>query len=139
MFGSQKVLRKEKNDKKNGFLIFGFSMGNEKENKLKLKLFRNLCFLKLFNLYIMNKNKLNEFEKTYKNNLTLNILFVFFYFFFPSTFSLYFLSLIFSLQFSENQTQPYYFKMTSTHDIKRSICIPWNHLLHFRIMGFKHF
>ena len=104
MFGSQKVLRKEKNDKKNGFLIFGFSMGNEKENKLKLKLFRNLCFLKLFNLYIMNKNKLNEFEKTYKNNLTLNILFVFFHFFFPSTFSLYFLSLIFSLQFFENQT-----------------------------------
>ena len=32
MFGYKKVLRKEKNIKKNDFLIFGFTMKNNKEN-----------------------------------------------------------------------------------------------------------
>ena len=32
MYGSQKVLGKEKNDKKNYFLMFGFIMENMKES-----------------------------------------------------------------------------------------------------------
>ena len=34
MFGFRKVLKKEKNTKKNGFIIFGFNMKNIKENKI---------------------------------------------------------------------------------------------------------
>ena len=61
MFGSWKVLRKEKKIKKNGFLMFGFIMKNTKENQISLKLIKNLCILKLFNFNILEKNKLNEF------------------------------------------------------------------------------
>ena len=34
MYGSQKVLGKEKNDKKNNFLMFGFTMENAKESSI---------------------------------------------------------------------------------------------------------
>ena len=34
MFGSQKILGKEKNVKKNGFLTFGFTIENIKENQI---------------------------------------------------------------------------------------------------------
>ena len=61
MFGSWKVLKKEKTIKKNGFLMFGFIMKNTKENQISLKLIRNLCILKLFNFNIMEENRLNEF------------------------------------------------------------------------------
>ena len=33
-FGFRKVLKKEKNTKKNGFIIFGFNMKNIKENQI---------------------------------------------------------------------------------------------------------
>ena len=46
MFGSWKILRKDKN-------IFK-------------KLYKNLYILKLFNLYIINENKLKDFEKYIK-------------------------------------------------------------------------
>ena len=52
MFGSQKALKKEKNVKKNYFLMFGYTLKNAKENQIQLKLFRNLYIFKLFNLYI---------------------------------------------------------------------------------------
>ena len=55
MFGSWKVLKKEKTIKKNGFLMFGFIMKNTKENQISLKLIRNLCILKLFNFNIMEE------------------------------------------------------------------------------------
>ena len=52
----------------------------------------------------MEGNKLNEFEEAYTNNLLIsNSFFIFFHFFFPSAFPLHFLSLAFSLKFSENQ------------------------------------
>ena len=63
-----------------------------KENQILLKLVRNLCILKSFNIYIMGKNKLNEFEETYKIIIDFEIFFVFS-----------FLN-IFSLKFSGNQT-----------------------------------
>ena len=34
------------------FFIFGFTIGNIKENKIKLKLIINLYMFKLFNFYI---------------------------------------------------------------------------------------
>ena len=37
-----------------------------KENKIQLKLVRILYNLKLFNFYIMEENKLNEFREAYK-------------------------------------------------------------------------
>ena len=50
----------------------------------------------------MKENKCNEFEETYKNALlTFNLFFIFFYFSFPSTFTLDFLSITFSLKISE--------------------------------------
>ena len=67
-------------------------MENIKENKLYLKLVRNLSIFKLFNLYKMEENKWNGYEETYKNNLlTLNLFYI--HFFFLCTFPLYFLSL----------------------------------------------
>ena len=77
-------------------------MKNTKENQIKF--LKNLYILKLFDFYIMERNKWNEFEETYKNNLLRLNLFVFLYFFFPSTFPLYFLSLAFFLNFCGNQT-----------------------------------
>ena len=52
MFGSPKILRKEKNVKENDFFMFGCPMKNIKENQIWLKLIKNLCIFKLFNLYI---------------------------------------------------------------------------------------
>ena len=55
-----------------------------KENQILLKLVRNLCILKSFNIYIMGKNKLNEFEETYKIIIDFEFyFFIFFCFFFP--------------------------------------------------------
>ena len=34
MFGSWKVVKKKKNVKENGFLMFGFTVENTKENKI---------------------------------------------------------------------------------------------------------
>ena len=34
IFGPPKILKKEKNTKENNFLIFGYPMGNTKENKI---------------------------------------------------------------------------------------------------------
>ena len=50
MFGSWKILRKEKMLRK---MILMFMMSNEnvKENQIYIKLFRNLSILKLFNIY----------------------------------------------------------------------------------------
>ena len=42
---------------------------NKNTIKRTLKLVQNLYILKLFNLYINEKNKLNEFTNIYKNNL----------------------------------------------------------------------
>ena len=47
----------------------------------------------------------NKLETTYKNNLLILNLFVTFPFFFSSTFPLYFLFFIFSLEFSRSQTK----------------------------------
>ena len=85
--------------------MFGFTMENTKKNQIYLKLVRNVCILKLFNLYIIKENEWKEFEKAYKNNLlTLNLFFIFLHFFFPFTFPLYFLFLLFSFKFSGNRT-----------------------------------
>ena len=65
-----------------------------KENQILLKLVRNLCILKSFNIYIMGKNKLNEFEETYKIIIDFEIFLFFFVFSFLN---------IFSLKFSGNQ------------------------------------
>ena len=43
---------KKKNAKKNDFLMFSCPMKNIKENQIELKLIKNLCIFKLFNLYI---------------------------------------------------------------------------------------
>ena len=104
MFDYRKILIK-KNIKKNGFPIFGFTTQNKNENQILLKLVKKLYIFKLFNIYTMEKNKLNEFEKVYKINLlTLNLIFIFLHFFFSFIFPLYFRSFVFSLKFSENQT-----------------------------------
>ena len=58
MFGSQKILIKEKRVKENGFLMFSSSIKNIK-NKIKLKLVRRICIFKLLNIYI-KKVKLSE-------------------------------------------------------------------------------
>ena len=85
--------------------MFGFTTQNKNENQILLKLVKKLYIFKLFNIYTMEKNKLNEFEKVYKINLlTLNLIFIFLHFFFSFIFPLYFLSFVFSLKFSENQT-----------------------------------
>ena len=58
MFGSQKVSKKEeKNAKEHDFFMFGFIMKIMKENQMHLKLIRNLCISKLFNIYIEELNK----------------------------------------------------------------------------------
>ena len=76
-----------------------------KKKIIRLKLVRNLYILKWFNLYIIEGNKLNKFDESYKNNLlTLNLFFIFLNFFF--TFPLYFISLVFSFKFCGNQTLP---------------------------------
>ena len=55
-----------------------------KENQILLKLVRNLCILKSFNIYIMGKNKLNEFEETYKIIIDFEFIFLFYFIlFFP--------------------------------------------------------
>ena len=73
----------------------------------KLNVIQITYILKLFNIYIIEKNKLNEFKETYKNNLLiLNLFLIFLHFFFSSTFPLHFLSLTFFLKFSRNQTLP---------------------------------
>ena len=60
-----------------------------KENQILLKLVRNLCILKSFNIYIMGKNKLNEFEETYKIIIDFEFhFFIFFVFSFLNIFSL---------------------------------------------------
>ena len=48
------ITESKKNIKKNGFLLFGFIT---KKYQIKLKLIKNLCILKSFNLYIIKKNK----------------------------------------------------------------------------------
>ena len=58
MFGSQKILIKEKRVKENGFLMFSNSIKNIK-NKIKQKLVRRICIFKLLNIYI-KKVKLSE-------------------------------------------------------------------------------
>ena len=84
MFGFRKILRKEKNVKKNVFLLFNFTIENMKENQILLELVRNLCILKSFNIYIMEKNKLNEFEETYKIIIDFEFIFLFYFIlFFP--------------------------------------------------------
>ena len=58
MFDYRKALRKEKkNIKENGFLIFGFTMENAKENQIQLKFVKILYIFKLFNIYIIKENK----------------------------------------------------------------------------------
>ena len=65
MLGFQKVSRKEK-----------------KNSEKKKKIVKDLYHFKLFDLYIMKYNKLNEFEEIYKNNLLiLNLFFIFLHFF----------------------------------------------------------
>ena len=44
--------KEKKNAKKNVFFMFGCPMKNIKENQIWLKLIKNLCIFKLFNLYI---------------------------------------------------------------------------------------
>ena len=66
--------------------MLGFQKVSRKEKKIlkkkKLKLVKDLYHFKLFNLYIMKYNKLNEFEEIYKNNLLiLNLFFIFLHFF----------------------------------------------------------
>ena len=72
-----------------------FTQKNTKENQIKLKLIRNLCNLKLFNLNTIEKNKLNNFKEIYKNNLLFSNLFFLFFF----SFSLSFLSPYFPSNF----------------------------------------
>ena len=49
----QNVTRKEKNkNKKSDFLMFDYVMKNRKENKILLKLVKNLCIFKLIILYM---------------------------------------------------------------------------------------
>ena len=85
--------------------MFGFTTQNKNENQILLKLVKKLYIFKLFNIYTMEKNKLNEFEKVYKINLlTLNLIFIFLHFFFSFIFPLYFRSVVFSLKFFKNQT-----------------------------------
>ena len=59
MFDSQKVMRKEKNVKKNVFSCLVSSWKNQR----KLNIIKNLYILKLFNIYIIEENKWNKFEK----------------------------------------------------------------------------
>ena len=66
--------------------MLGFQKVSRKQKKIlkkkKLKLVKDLYHFKLFNLYIMKYNKLNEFEEIYKNNLLiLNLFFIFLHFF----------------------------------------------------------
>ena len=56
MFGSSKVLRKKRNVKQNSFLMFCLVMKNIKKSNI-IKINKNLCILKLFNLDIIKKNK----------------------------------------------------------------------------------
>ena len=46
----RKLLRKAKNVEENDFLMIDFPMKNMKENEIQLKLVKNLCSFKLFNL-----------------------------------------------------------------------------------------
>ena len=66
MFGFRKIPRKEKNDKENIFLYIWF---HYRKHERKLNII-TICYkfmhLKLFNVYIMGKNKWNEFEEGYK-------------------------------------------------------------------------
>ena len=100
MFGSSKVLRKKRNVKQNSFLMFCLVMKNIKKSNI-IKINKNLCILKLFNLDIIKKNKWNEFEEAFKNNLLTSNLF-FFHFFFPFSFPLYFLFYFYFLHFPLN-------------------------------------
>ena len=43
------------------FFIFSFIVKNTKENEIELNFLKKLYIFKLFNLHIMEKNKLNEF------------------------------------------------------------------------------
>ena len=53
---------------------------------------------------MIDETKWNEFEEIYKNNLLiLNLFFIFFHFFFCSTFSLYFISITFFLVTKHNK------------------------------------
>ena len=64
-----------------------------------IKIHKNLYIFKLFNIYIIKRNKLNEFEKLDKNDLlNLNLVFIFLQFFLSLTFSLYFFFFTFSLK-----------------------------------------
>ena len=84
---------------------FVYHKKNTKENKIQLKLIKNLCIFKLFIFYREEKNKLNEFEEACKNNLlTLNLFFICLHFFFHSIFPLYFLFLTCSLKIFKNPT-----------------------------------
>ena len=67
---------------------------NAVENQIYLKLIKNLYILKLFNIYIIEENKLNKFEKTYK------IIYLFFFIF---SFILLLLFCFLFLKFYENQ------------------------------------
>ena len=58
MFGSLKIIKKEKkNSKENDFLMFDFSMKNMKENKIWLKMVKNLYIFKIFNIHIIKGYK----------------------------------------------------------------------------------
>ena len=54
MFGSLKIIKKEKkNSKENDFLMFDFSMKNMKENKIWLKMVKNLSIFNILNIHII--------------------------------------------------------------------------------------
>ena len=77
MFDSQIVSTKE-----NKYKWIWFSYVWFYYNFFKLKLVINLYILKLFNFYIIEEIKWNDFEETYKNNfLILNLIFIFLHFF----------------------------------------------------------
>ena len=83
---AKSIKERKKNTKENNFFMFGLIMKNIKKNKILLNLVRILCILKLFNPYIIEEIKWNQFLKTYKNNLLiLNLFFILFRFFFHFT------------------------------------------------------
>ena len=69
------MLRKKKNFK-NNFLLFNFNIENTKENQTLLKLVKSCCILNLFNLYIIENNKLNEFKEAYKIIIDFEFIFL---------------------------------------------------------------
>ena len=68
----------------------------------KLKLIKKLYIFKLSKFYMDILNKLNEFKITYKNNLLILKLFLFFFTF---LFLFFFLSIFFSLNVTSNFLQ----------------------------------